>query len=181
MPDSCDRPSDGCHLLRDGRAVRLFIFDADNTLRRTRVAGRPCPRAPDEWELLPGVAERLRKIEWGGSGALLGVASNQDQVGYGHLTFDAAHTLLMDMVWAASGHTPPREAVQLCPHALDVPCECRKPEPGMLLRIMRLYGVAPDRTLFIGDAPGDEEAARRAGVPFTWARDFFEWDEGKPC
>src|SRR5689334_11626787 len=49
-----------CVMLPDllGTIPRLFIFDADDTLRHTLVPGQPSPRAADEWELLPGVAER---------------------------------------------------------------------------------------------------------------------------
>jgi D-glycero-D-manno-heptose 1,7-bisphosphate phosphatase len=155
------------------RGVRLYIFDADGTLRRTRVPGQPCPRDTDEWELLPDVAPRLRDIRWGDDGARLGIASNQDQVAYGHLTAAMAHALLMDMAVAATGHTPPADAVVFCPHALEAPCDCRKPAPGLLLRIMSHYGARAAETLFVGDSPVDAEAARRAGVAFTWAHDFF--------
>lgn len=161
---------------REPVAARLYIFDADDTLRRTLVPGQPCPRASGEWELLPGVAERLRAIPWGRA-ARLGIASNQDQVGYGLLSEAVARRLLMEMAEAAAGHRPPPEAVQLCPHRLEVPCPCRKPGGAMLERIMAYYGVPRAATLFVGNAATDEEAARRAGVSFVWAHDFFEWSE----
>lgn len=162
----------------DAVAARLYIFDADDTLRRTRVRGQPCPRAPGEWELLPGVAERLHALPWG-RGALLGIASNQDQVGYGLLTEAMAHRLLVEMAEAAAGHRPPAEAVQLCPHRREVACACRKPGSAMLERILLHYRVPAARALFVGDAPSDREAARRAGVRFRWARDFFGWSEDR--
>ncbi|MFZ5659339.1 MAG: HAD-IIIA family hydrolase [Pseudomonadota bacterium] len=155
--------------------TRLFIFDADNTLRRTTVPGKPCPHGPGEWELLPGVRERLGAVRWGGEGALLGVASNQDQVAYGHLTAAMAQRLLADMVRAAVGEIAPAPCIRFCPHALEVPCACRKPAPGMLLEIMAHFGVAPAETLFVGDAQTDAEAARAAGMGFVWAWDFFGW------
>ncbi|HEX6533322.1 MAG TPA: HAD-IIIA family hydrolase [Gemmatimonadaceae bacterium] len=158
--------------------MRLYIFDADDTLRRTLVPGQPSPRAPEEWELLPGVAKRLRRIRWG-EDAVLGIASNQDQVGYGHVDLSVAHRLLVDLAEAASGWRPPAEAVVLCPHRLDEPCECRKPEAGMLRRILSYYGIPADRALFVGDAETDRDAARRAGVPFLPARDFFGWSEDR--
>ena len=162
---------------RDARPIRLYLFDADDTLRRTRVPGQPCPRAPGEWELLPGVAARLRAMPWGTDGLLVGVASNQDQVGYGLITERAAHQLLMDTIEAATGIAPPAEAVALCPHRLETSCACRKPAAGMLIRIMTFYGVPPGETLFVGNAPTDHEAARRAGTRFAWARAFFAWAE----
>lgn len=159
----------------DHAPVRLYIFDADNTLRRTSVEGKVCPHAPGEWELLPGVRERLAQIRWGAGGARVGVASNQDQVAYGHLTDAMAHRLLADLVRAAIGEVDPPPAIRFCPHALEVTCECRKPAPGMLLDIVRHFRLEPADALFVGDAPTDREAAEGAGVRFAWARDFFGW------
>ena len=72
--------------------VRLYIFDADGTLRRTTVEGLPCPNRPGEWELIPGVRGRLAEIDWGR--ARFGVASNQGGVGLGYLSLAAARGLL---------------------------------------------------------------------------------------
>jgi D-glycero-D-manno-heptose 1,7-bisphosphate phosphatase len=153
---------------------RLFIFDADETLRRTTAPGKPCPHGPDEWELLPGVRETLTRIPWGAAGGpRLGLASNQDQIAYGHLTMRMARRLLRDLAIAATGTSPPDPALQLCPHALDVPCDCRKPAPGMLLRIMAYYEVEPEATVFVGNHAIDREAAQRAAVAFIWSERLF--------
>jgi D-glycero-D-manno-heptose 1,7-bisphosphate phosphatase len=161
----------------EGRNARLYIFDADGTLRRTRIPGQPCPRAPDEWELLPGVADAMHRLVGEHPDILLGVASNQDQVGYGLISYEMAHRLLTEMIVAASGLTPPREVIVLCPHPVEAACRCRKPQPAMLVRIMRYYGVRPPETVFVGDSPVDREAARRAGVAFQWAHVLFDHRE----
>ena len=153
--------------------IRLYIFDADGTLRRTTVPGLPCPNRPGEWELIPGVRERLARIEWGGSGASFGVATNQGGVGLGYMTLAAARRLLADMVVAAFGVPPPPGSVEICPHAPHLGCACRKPEPEMLHRLMRRFHAAPEETLFVGDMDKDEGAARAAGTHFMWAHEFF--------
>lgn len=151
----------------------LVIFDADGTLRRTTVPGQPCPRRPGEWELLPDVRRVLGRCDWPGGRPWLGLASNQDQIAYGHLTLDVARTLLRELARAATGHVPPDEALQLCPHALETACDCRKPAPGMLRRIMAYYRVPAERTLFVGDAECDREAAAGAGTAFRWGWEVF--------
>jgi D-glycero-D-manno-heptose 1,7-bisphosphate phosphatase len=157
---------------------QLFIFDADDTLRRTTVPGQPCPRGPDQWALLPKVQQKLAHVAWNRPhGPMLGIASNQDQVAYGHLSFETARDLLRDLARAAAGAEPADAALQLCPHPADVGCSCRKPAPGMLNAIVAHYGVAPEATLFVGNHEIDREAAARAGIPFVWARDFFGWSE----
>jgi D-glycero-D-manno-heptose 1,7-bisphosphate phosphatase len=152
--------------------VRLYIFDADGTLRRTTVEGLPCPNRPGEWELIPGVRERLAEIDW--SKVRFGVASNQGGVGLGYLSLAAARGLLEEMVVEAFGvRAPPPGSIQLCPHAPHLRCPCRKPRPEMLVRLMRRFGARPEETLFVGDMDNDEGAARAAGTGFMWAHEFF--------
>jgi D-glycero-D-manno-heptose 1,7-bisphosphate phosphatase len=153
---------------------RLFIFDADETLRRTTIPGKPCPHQPGEWELMPGVRETLGGVPWARpSGPQIGLASNQDQVAYGHVSLEMALHLLRDLAVVATGTAPPEPALQLCPHAPEAECECRKPKPGMLLRIMRHYRVEAEATVFVGNSEVDREAAARAGIAFIQAEDLF--------
>ena len=164
----------------DEPRIKLYVFDADGTLRRSTVPGQPCPNKPGEWALLPGVRERLARIDWGPAGARFGVASNQGGVGMGYMTKAAAYQLLAEMVEAAFGRPAPPGSIEMCTCAPHVNCDCRKPRPGMLQRLMRRFGVRPEETLFVGDMDRDEEAARRAGTRFSWARDFFGWDVPQP-
>jgi D-glycero-D-manno-heptose 1,7-bisphosphate phosphatase len=160
--------------MRKGRPVKLYIFDADGTLRRTTVEGQPCPNKPGEWEVIPGVRERLSEIDWGMSGARFGIASNQGGVGMGYMTYEMAYQLLADMVVEAFGlKAPPHGSIEICPHAPHANCPCRKPKPLMLVRLMHRFRARRNETLFVGDMDRDEEAARRAGVRFLWAHEFF--------
>ncbi len=156
-------------------SFKLYIFDADGTLRRTTVKGQPCPNKAGEWELMPGVRERLAEIDWRRGEAQFGVASNQGGVGVGYLRFEVAYQLLYEMAEAAFGMKPPEGSIEICPHAPSEGCACRKPEPEMLLRLMRRFDADESQTLFVGDMEKDAEAARRAGVSFMWAREFFGW------
>ncbi len=163
--------------MSDAERFRLYVFDADGTLRRTTVPGLPCPNRPGEWELIPGVRERLARIEWGEGRVRFGVASNQGGVGVGYMTLAAARLLLADMVVAAFGVEPPPGSIEICPHAPHLGCPCRKPQPLMLLRLMRRFGAGPGETLFVGDMDRDEGAARAAGTRFMWAHEFFNRPE----
>ncbi len=46
----------------------------------------------------------------------------------------------------------------------------------MLLEAMRDFEASPEETLYVGDLPEDEEAARNAGVAYAHASKFFEED-----
>lgn len=155
--------------------MRLIIFDADGTLRRPTVPDRPAPYAPGEWALQPGVREKLARMSWAPDGPHLGIASNQDRVGWGQVPEAVARRLLYDLVEAATAGRVRDARIELCPHIADAGCDCRKPRPGMLRAIMRHFGVRPEDTLFVGDTPADREAAVAAGTSFAWAWDFFGW------
>ncbi len=65
--------------------------------------------------------------------------------------------------------------LRYCPHHPDLgrgdfrrDCAWRKPSPGMLLDLMRVWPVDRDRSVLIGDKTSDLEAAERADV--RWIR-----------
>lgn len=155
------------------RLPRVLVFDADGTLRWTTVAGQPCPNRAGEWRLMPNVRETLRAIDWGERGHRLGIASNQNGVALGHLSEPMARRLLRDTVEAALGFVPATAAIEMCTCAPTADCSCRKPRPGLLLRVLERFSAAPREALYVGDLDIDREAARAAGVPFEWAGEFF--------
>ena len=160
------------------KPIKLYIFDADGTLRRCTVPGQPCPNRAGEWELLPGVRERLSQINWGGEdGARFAVASNQGGVGLGYFTEEEARALLVETAREAFGAEPPAGSVEVCTHAPHAGCACRKPKGEMIVRLMRRFGARRDETIYVGDMETDAEAARDARVRFAWAKDFFGWDD----
>jgi D-glycero-D-manno-heptose 1,7-bisphosphate phosphatase len=150
----------------------IYIFDADGTLRASTVPGQPCPNRADEWKLLPNVKKTLKKIDW--SKNHIGIASNQGGIALGYLDLDTAYQLCCDMVVEATGRWPPTGCIQICPHAPDEGCACRKPNALMLEYIMRFYGTRD--AMMIGDMESDHLAAEAAGIPFQWAADFFGWE-----
>ena len=52
----------------------------------------------------------------------------------------------------------------ICPHAASDRCECRKPKPGLLLRVSREHDVRLGESFLVGDKELDVQAGRRAGV-----------------
>jgi D-glycero-D-manno-heptose 1,7-bisphosphate phosphatase len=71
------------------------------------------------------------------------------------------HRKLPRLVAAAGGRI---DRIVVCPHGPDDGCHCRKPAPGLLLRLARHYGVALAGAPAIGDSLRDLEAARAAGA-----------------
>jgi D-glycero-D-manno-heptose 1,7-bisphosphate phosphatase len=53
-----------------------------------------------------------------------------------------------------------------CPHHPEFSgeCDCRKPEPGMLLAAKEKYGINMSESLIIGDKRSDVQAGKNAGL-----------------
>ena len=50
-----------------------------------------------------------------------------------------------------------------CPHKPDEKCECRKPNPGMLLKAAQEHNIEMNQSFMIGDSLTDIQAAEKAG------------------
>ncbi len=104
-------------------------------------------------------------------GCLVIVVSNQSGVARGYFPIEAVERLHAVMAEAAEAAGGGIDAFYYCPHleggavpAYSVACDCRKPQPGLLLRAMKDFCLQPEECFLIGDGERDVEAARRAGM-----------------
>jgi D-glycero-D-manno-heptose 1,7-bisphosphate phosphatase len=116
----------------------------------------------EQFEFLPGTLEALRLLNE--NGFKVHVVSNQSSVGRGWITEDTLQEITRGMVEAVRKEGGEITTIQYCLHDPRAGCRCRKPSPGMLLNLRRLYNVDPARTFFIGDKPIDVQCGRAAGV-----------------
>jgi D-glycero-D-manno-heptose 1,7-bisphosphate phosphatase len=141
----------------------LFL-DRDGTL----VHPRHYPARPEELCLYDGIGPELRRLQ--ALGLRLVVITNQAGVARGYLSEDdlaAMHAYLADTL---AGQGVRLDRIYYCPHhpdglvrELSVPCDCRKPAPGMLLRAAAELVLDLQRSWFLGDILDDVEAGNRAG------------------
>ena len=123
----------------------LLILDRDGVINRDSAE---FVKNIDEFRPLPGSIDAIARLSR--AGYTVTVASNQSGLARG--LFDrkalrAMHRKLRRLVAAAGDG-----------------CNCRKPAPGLLLRLARHYDVSLSGTPAIGDSLRDLEAARAAGA-----------------
>lgn len=137
---------------------RAVILDRDGTIIR-QVDGEYVTR-PDQIDILPGAAERIRAINESGFAVL--VASNQACVGKGLCTnadVETVNNTLTKMLMVSNARI---DAFVWCPHLKTDDCWCRKPRPGLLYRLAAAYYLDLRECLMIGDSESDMLAARAA-------------------
>ena len=145
---------------------RAVFFDRDGVLNIDH--GYVGTRERFEW--MPGALEAIRYVtdaRWH-----VFVVTNQSGVARGHYDEAAVRRLLDWMADEARRAGGTIDDVRYCPfHESAVvdgyqrSSDWRKPEPGMLLDLMRTWELDPKECVMIGDQATDMAAAEAAGVP----------------
>ena len=131
-----------------------MLFDRDGTL----VHDVPYNGDPELVRPVDGARESLDRLR--AAGVRVGVVSNQSGVGSGRITLDQvdAVNLRVDELLG------PFDVWQVCPHAREEGCTCRKPAPGMVKDACAALDIDPARCVLVGDIGSDVEAATAAGA-----------------
>lgn len=124
---------------------------------------------PERTDFIDGIFDLCRAATQ--RGYLIVVVTNQAGIARGYYSEQEflGYMDWMRRVFAEQGI--PLDSVYYCPHHptdgigdyLCV-CECRKPEPGMILAAQRDLGIDLKRSVLVGDKPSDLQAGDAAGV-----------------
>jgi D-glycero-D-manno-heptose 1,7-bisphosphate phosphatase len=139
--------------------VRPAIFlDRDGVINANLERdGKPvAPTTLDEFRLLPGVEDAVRRLKQ--AGYLVIVCTNQPDVATGRTpraTVEAMHKLVRAELKV--------DDVKICFHTDADACTCRKPKPGMIFDAAREYSIDLARSYMVGDRWRDVMAGRAAG------------------
>ncbi len=143
---------------------RAVFLDKDGTL----VEDVPYNVDPERIRLTPGAREGLRLLE--GAGYRLIVISNQSGVARGYFREEALEAVEKRLIELLSAAGVVLSGFYYCPHhpagsvpAYTMPCSCRKPEAGMILRAAREHDIDLARSWLVGDILDDIQAGRTAG------------------
>lgn len=126
----------------------------------------------DDFELLDGAAEAIRKINQ--SGYLVIVVTNQPVIARGEVTWEQLHEIHRKMETLLGEKGAYNDDIFICPHhpnkgfsgevaEYKINCDCRKPKPGMLLQAAEKYDIDLANSWMIGDSSNDVSASQSAG------------------
>ncbi|HEU5143225.1 MAG TPA: HAD-IIIA family hydrolase [Solirubrobacterales bacterium] len=135
-------------------APAAVLFDRDGTL----VLDVPYNGDPAKVVAVPGARRALRRLREVGTS--LAVISNQSGVRRGLIAPEQVEAVNR----RAEELLGPIGPWFYCPHGPGDGCECRKPEPGLVLAAAERLGVPPDRCAVVGDVAADVQAAQAAGA-----------------
>lgn len=126
----------------------------------------------DDFELIEGVSEAIRKINQ--SGYLAIVVTNQPVIARGEVSWEELHEIHRKMETLLGKDGAYIDGIYICPHHPDkgfegerpeykIDCDCRKPKSGLLLQAANDFNIDLSQSIMIGDSERDVEAGRNAG------------------
>ena len=143
---------------------QALFLDRDGTLVHP---GR-YPSRPEDLHLYDGIGPELRVLQK--AGFRLVIITNQAGIARGYFTeadLQRMHVHLTSELAFLGVHL---DGIYYCPHHIDgvipelaIHCDCRKPQPGMLLQAAADLDIDLQNSWFVGDILDDIEAGNRAG------------------
>lgn len=147
---------------------KAVFLDRDGTINRYVGFLRQC----EEFELIPGAAEAIGRINQ--SGYLAVVITNQPVIARGEVTTAQLREIHDKMETLLGREGSYLDGIYYCPHhphkgyegevpELKIVCSCRKPEPGLLLRAAEDFNIDLSQSWMVGDSENDVLAGKAAG------------------
>jgi D-glycero-D-manno-heptose 1,7-bisphosphate phosphatase len=130
--------------------------------------GPDCPRAVDEFKLLPGAAAAVRRLNE--LGLPIVVVSNQPGVAKGKFPLANLEAMTERMEEALRDDRAGLQGIYYCMHHPDAIvagyrqlCDCRKPKPGLLVQAAKDLNLDLAGSYMVGDQPRDVIAGKSVG------------------
>jgi D-glycero-D-manno-heptose 1,7-bisphosphate phosphatase len=159
---------------QEGR--RIAILDRDGTIidvvRDEETGAIVTAFHPNQIRLLSGAVEGMLALE--AAGFVLAIATNQPGPAKGQCSAAAVVRTNEALIARLYEHGVQVASLEACMHhpdggdggdtSLVGPCDCRKPKPGLLERILSATHADRARSWMIGDHRSDVEAGHAAGL-----------------
>ncbi len=114
-----------------------------------------------EFEFLSGSLEAIKLLTINGFATI--IITNQSVINRkmaSEEVLDYIHTMMIETVESRGGEI---KDIFFCPHTPKDRCDCRKPNPGLILEAKQKYRIDLATSVMVGDSVKDIECARNAG------------------
>jgi histidinol-phosphate phosphatase family protein len=129
--------------------------------------------SPEKFEMIDGVPESIKRLNE--AGFLVIIVTNQPEIAKGFFGFVELENVHKHMKELLEKQGARIDSIYVCPHhpekgfpgevpELKMKCECRKPEPGMILRAITDNSIDPAQSWIVGDSKSDIIAGQKAGL-----------------
>lgn len=114
----------------------------------------------DEFGFIDGSLAAIRRLTVNQFTTI--IITNQSAINRKLTSMEALENIHTRMKAAAESYGGHIENIFFCPHTPEERCPCRKPEPGLIFKAQKAYGIDLSCAYMVGDSAKDIECARNA-------------------
>jgi D-glycero-D-manno-heptose 1,7-bisphosphate phosphatase len=149
---------------------RALFLDRDGIINKMihYPGGYDSPRKAKDVFLIRGVTEIINSAN--NNDVPVFIITNQPGVAKGKLTQNEFKKIQNKIIFLLEKAGAKIAYTYICPHHPDainekykVNCECRKPQPGLLVKASREFNINLEKSIFLGDSATDVQAGKAAG------------------
>ena len=140
--------------------ARLILLDRDGVIN---FDSPDYIKTADQWRPIPGSLNAIATLR--ANGFMVAVCTNQAGIARGKLDESDLAGIHAKMDSALDALNTRLDGLTYCPHLPEDACECRKPQPGMLLKMMRQLSAGAKDTVFAQKADVLKSHLEELGVP----------------
>ena len=139
---------------------KLIILDRDGVINEDR---DDYVKSADEWVPLPGSLEAIALLNQ--AGYQIAIATNQSSIGDEVCKQEDVELFNKYLYLKILEETNINISVIVtCPHSKHLNCNCRKPEPGLVLKATHDYDIDLQNSIIIGDTWRELELGEKLGI-----------------
>lgn len=139
---------------------KALFLDRDGTINKEK----HYVYKKDDFDFIPGIFSLVKLFS--DKGYLIIIITNQSGIARGFYTEEDYNQLTMWMLNEFDKNGIKISKVYHCPHHPKITghCNCRKPNPGMILNAIKEFNINPASSILIGDKKSDILAGENAGI-----------------
>jgi D-glycero-D-manno-heptose 1,7-bisphosphate phosphatase len=137
---------------------KAIFLDRDGVINLER---KDYVKSIKEFQIIDDIPKAIRMLKK--EGFLVIVITNQSAINRGLMTIKALDEIHNHLQKILKDNNTSIDDFYFCPHRPDENCQCRKPNPEMLVKAAQEYNIDMNESFMIGDSLTDIQAAQKAG------------------
>ena len=138
--------------------TKAIFLDRDGVINKER---KDYVKSIEEFQILDGVPKSIKMLKE--KGFVVIVITNQSAINRGLVTIETLNEIHNHLQKILKDNNTSIDDFYFCPHIPDENCQCRKPNPGMLIKAVQDHDIDMNQSFMIGDSLTDVQAAQKAG------------------
>ena len=137
---------------------KAVFLDRDGVINKER---KDYVKSIEEFQILNNIPKSIKMLKE--KGFLVIVITNQSAINRGLITIETLNEIHNYLQNFLKENNTSIDDFYFCPHRPDENCQCRKPNPGMLIKAVQDYDIDMNQSFMIGNSLTDIQAAQKAG------------------